>query len=197
MRWLAVVVLATALVAACGSDDNDQKGTPSVTRSVAPAATDDGGAETLTVESDAFDPGAAIPERFSCEGDNVSPQLAWSDSPEGTQAVVLVMDDPDAPGGTFTHWLLYDLSPETVNLPENVETGERPGVGGVQGTNDGNRLGYTGPCPPPGQTHNYAFTVYALDSETGLDPGASAAQVHGAIEGHVVAQGELTGAFGR
>jgi Raf kinase inhibitor-like YbhB/YbcL family protein len=195
MRWAAAVLLVAVVLTACGGDDAEPKGTSTRTQPATP--TQAAATGTLTVQSDAFSEGEAIPERFSCEGDNLSPALSWDEPPPGTASVTLVMDDPDAPSGTFTHWLLYDLPPDTASLPEGVETDDRPSVGGAQGENSGGRPGYTGPCPPPGQTHTYVFTMYALDAETGLEPGATANEVHAAIEAHVLASGVLTGTFGR
>jgi Raf kinase inhibitor-like YbhB/YbcL family protein len=197
LRRVAITIAVVVALSACGEGDDEESPKATSSRTNGATTTEEASVAALTVESGAFGDGEAIPEQFTCEGDNVSPALSWSGSPDGTESLTLVMDDPDAPGGTFTHWLLYDLPPETLSLPEDVETGDRPGVGGVQGRNNGNRVGYTGPCPPEGQTHTYVFTVYALDAETGLEPGASADEVHAAIAGHVLAQGALTGAFGR
>jgi Raf kinase inhibitor-like YbhB/YbcL family protein len=189
IRWAAAVLIVAVVLTACGGGDAEPKETSTRTEATGQATT----TETLSIASDAFREGEAIPERFTCEGDNLSPELSWSGLPEGTAALALVMDDPDAPGGTFTHWLLYDMSARTRSLAENTLT-----VGDAEiGVNGANRVGYTGPCPPPGQTHTYVFTIYALDDETGLEPGATANEVHAAIEGHVLASGTLTGTFGR
>jgi len=197
MRWLAVAVAAAALLACGGDDGKSPKATSPVSRSASTIA-EDADIAPLTVESDAFGEGEPIPERFTCEGENLSPALSWDGVVYGTLSLVVVVDDPDAPGGTFTHWLLYDLPRETQGLPEDLDTGPLRPVGGVQGTNDSGNVGYTGPCPPQGQTHTYVFTVYALrKGDLELESGASADEVHAAIEGYVVAQGELTGTFGR
>jgi len=119
--------------------------------------------------------------------------------PQGTDALTLIVDDPDAPGGTFTHWVLLDLPAGTRELPEGVETAPMPanGLAGAQGSNDGGGIGYTGPCPPSGPAHRYRFTLYALDVPVNLDPGAQKQEVLSAMEGHILAQAELAGTYGR
>ncbi|MCF6277847.1 MAG: YbhB/YbcL family Raf kinase inhibitor-like protein [Anaerolineales bacterium] len=151
-------------------------------------------AETMPVfalTSSAFAPEADIPVRFSCDGDDISPQLAWTTPPVGTQSLALIMDDPDAPAGTWVHWVLYNIPAETTKLAENL-----PEVVAVQGKNSWKRLGYAGPCPPSG-THRYYFKLYALDTMLNLQTGASKEDVLSAMDGHVLAQAELTGTFGR
>jgi Raf kinase inhibitor-like YbhB/YbcL family protein len=151
----------------------------------------------LVLTSAAFAPQGAIPRHYTCDGDNVSPPLAWFGAPKGTVAYALVMDDPDAPRGTFVHWLLYDLPASVDSLPEAVPTGERLESGALQGRNSAGRLGYTGPCPPRGPPHRYRFTLYAVDSPLGLAPGASLEELQRAMSGHVLAWGQLVGTYGR
>jgi Raf kinase inhibitor-like YbhB/YbcL family protein len=151
----------------------------------------------LTVSSDGFAEGAAIPTEFTCSGADASPPLRVTGVPSGAVALALVCDDPDAPGGTWVHWVAYDLPPGTTTLAKAVpKTDSLPG-GGKQGRNDFHHTGYNGPCPPPGKTHRYFFRVYALDAATGLAPGATKAQLESAMSGHVVAQGALQGHFAR
>lgn len=145
----------------------------------------------LSVSSPAFDDGADIPVKYTCDGENLSPPLSWSGVPEDAQSLVLIVDDPDAPAGTFVHWVLFDLSPDESSLSEGST-----GVG-TQGENSSRQLGYTGPCPPQGPTHRYFFKLYALDQPTKLEPGATKADVERAMQGHVLAQGELVGRYGR
>ncbi|MBW3660590.1 MAG: YbhB/YbcL family Raf kinase inhibitor-like protein [Gemmatimonadetes bacterium] len=149
--------------------------------------------------SPAFDEGDAIPVRNSCDGEDVSPPLAWSDAPDGTEAYALTLTDPDAPGGTFTHWVLYDLPGHAAELPEGV--GDAPRLenlgSALQGQNDFGETGYGGPCPPAGSSHRYVFTLYALDAPAGLDAGASREDLEGAIEGHVLGTADLTGTYRR
>lgn len=140
--------------------------------------------------------GSPLPARFSGDGADASPALAWSGAPPGTRAFALIVEDPDAPGGTFIHWVAYDL-PLSGGLAEGrPRTPELPG-GGRQGRNDFGHLGWNGPAPPGGETHHYLFTVYALSSATGLAPGAAAASLRAALKGKVLAEGRWTGTYRR
>jgi Raf kinase inhibitor-like YbhB/YbcL family protein len=150
----------------------------------------------LRLSSPSFQANGEIPARFTCSGDNLSPALAWTDSPVGTQSFALIADDPDAPGGVFTHWVIYDLPPATHQLPEGVTHNADP-EGARQGRNDFDKVGYGGPCPPPGSPHRYSFRLYALDKKLNLRSGASKSDVERALKGHVLAQTKLTGRFGR
>lgn len=141
--------------------------------------------------------GSQIPAKFTCSGAGVSPQLAWSTPPAGTASLALIVADPDAPRGTFVHWVLYDLPAETRALPEGL-----PGLGQLtdgsrQGRTDFGEIGYGGPCPPPGSPHHYHFTLYALDTKLNLAVGATRAQVEAAMQGHILARGELIGLYKR
>lgn len=155
----------------------------------------------MKLTSAAFRDGAAIPVRHTCDGEDSSPPLAWSGVPEGTAALALIMDDPDAPAGTWVHWVLYDLPAGAAALPEGLSKGERPPCGGAQGAcwgvDEFSRIGYHGPCPPPGRPHRYVFTVYALDAATGLRPRRTKAELLRAIKGRVLAHASLTGLYGR
>jgi Raf kinase inhibitor-like YbhB/YbcL family protein len=146
--------------------------------------------------STAFSSGESIPIRHTCDGEDVSPPLQWGTPPEGTRSLALIADDPDAPTGTFVHWLIYDIPPDARGLPEGVATRDRVSEG-LQGLNDFERPGYGGPCPPPGTPHRYYFTLRALDAPLDLEPGASRAQVDAACRGHVLAEAQLMGRFGR
>jgi hypothetical protein len=146
--------------------------------------------ESIAVESAEFTDGAAILAQFTCAGEDVSPSLSWSAGPEGTESYALIVDDPDAPGGSFVHWVYYDIAPGTTELPARVPRVARPEAGGVQGTNGFRSLGYRGPCPPSG-THRYFFTVLALDTRIGLGPGATKNEVLEAAEGHILAKGSI------
>lgn len=156
-----------------------------------------GPAMSLKLTSAAFQPGGTIPKKFTCDGPDVSPALAWSGAPAGTKSFALIMDDPDAPVGTWVHWVLYDLPAGMHELAENVAKQEELPDGARQGRNDFRRIGYGGPCPPPGPAHRYFFKLYALDAKLGLKPGATKADVEKAMKGHVLAQGELMGRYGR
>jgi Raf kinase inhibitor-like YbhB/YbcL family protein len=178
-RWLLVLMAGLAGLAACSSGG----GQPRRERDLP---------ERITVSSAAFADGAAIPRRFTCEGENVSPPLRWSGVPEGAAGVALVVDDPDAPRGTYVHWVLVGLGPATEGLAEGaVPAGVR------QLPNSAGDAAWTGPCPPGGPAHHYRFTVYALGQDPQVagdaDPEASVE----AIEAAATARGRLVGTFGR
>lgn len=150
----------------------------------------------IKITSSAFEPGGMIPVQYTCDGQDVSPPLSWGDMPEGTASIALICDDPDAPMGTWVHWVLFDLQPDTRGLPENIPTEESLDMGGTHGTNDFRRLGYGGPCPPGG-THRYFFKIYALDKKMDIPAGSTKAQLLKAMEGHILAEGELMGRYRR
>jgi hypothetical protein len=150
----------------------------------------------MQLKSLAFDIGSTIPFKYTCDGDNVAPPLAWDMPPDGTSSFTLIVEDPDAPNQTFTHWLVYDLPANIRHLPEGVANQPRLPGGGVQGKNDFGQLGYGGPCPPSG-THRYFFKLHALDQLLALAPGASKAEVIAAMEGHILEAVELMGRYAR
>ena len=152
---------------------------------------------SLRLSSAAFDPGGAIPKKFTCDAADISPALVWSESPAGTQSFALIVDDPDAPVGTWVHWVLYDLAAGVRELGEGVPGQEELPGGARQGRNDFRKIGYGGPCPPPGPPHRYFFKLYALDARLNLKPGARKADVEAAMKGHILAQGELMGRYHR
>lgn len=151
---------------------------------------------SFELESDAFEAGGEIPARYTCDGENVSPPLRWSGVPEGTESLALVMDDPDAPAGTWVHWVMYRMYADRRELSEGVPPDEEFGSA-RQGVNDFGNLGYGGPCPPENGAHRYSFRLYALDGEPGLAPGASKEELMDAIEGHVLGQAERVGTYRR
>jgi Raf kinase inhibitor-like YbhB/YbcL family protein len=138
----------------------------------------------------------SIPSKYTCDGEDVSPPLQWGDPPQGTQSFALIMDDPDAPVGTWVHWVLYGLPADARTLPEGVAPDAELVGGGRHGKSSWGRLGYGGPCPPSG-THRYFFKLYALDAALDLDSGASKEQLLQAMEGHILAQTELMGTYSR
>jgi len=148
------------------------------------------GGATMKITSSAFHEGANIPSKFTCDGSDTSPPLQIAGVPSGAKSLVLIVDDPDAPGGLFTHWLVWNIPPQTGSIAE----GSAPQ--GVQGANDFGKSGYRGPCPPPG-THRYSFKIFALDRELELRSGAKRSQVDAAMKGHVIAQGELVGRYAK
>ncbi len=151
----------------------------------------------LKLTTTAFQPGAAIPKKFTCDGPDVSPAFAWTDAPAGTQSFALIVDDPDAPVGTWVHWVLYDLPATTRELAEGVPKQEELPSGARQGRNDFRKIGYGGPCPPAGPAHRYFFKLYALDSKTSLKPGATKADLEKAMKRHILAEAELMGRYQR
>lgn len=150
----------------------------------------------IKVTSSAFVEGGMIPKQYTCDGKDVSPPLKWEGVPDTAKTIALICDDPDAPMGTWVHWVLFNLPAKVQELPENVPPAKTLPNGAKQGTNDFGRIGYGGPCPPGG-THRYYFKVYALDCELKLDAGATKAQLLKAMEGHIVAQGQLMGKYKR
>jgi Raf kinase inhibitor-like YbhB/YbcL family protein len=149
-----------------------------------------GGGAIMQISSPAFHQGANIPSKFTCDGSNTSPPLQISGVPAEAKSLVLIADDPDAPGGLFTHWVIWNIPPQTSSIAD----GSAPT--GVQGTNDFGRSGYGAPCPPSG-THRYYFRVFALDRELDLRSGAKRGQLDAAMKGHVISQGELIGRYAR
>ena len=148
------------------------------------------GGARIKVTSSAFQEGGNIPSKFTCDGSDTSPPLQITGIPSEAKSLVLIADDPDAPSGLFTHWLVWNIPPQTNSIAE----GSAPK--GVQGTNDFGKSGYKGPCPPPG-THRYSFKIFALDRELDLRSGTKRSQVDAAMKGHVIAQGELVGRYAR
>ena len=151
----------------------------------------------LSISSPVFQEGEDIPAKYSCEGQDISPPLAWGEPPAGTYSFALIVDDPDAPGRVFTHWVLFNLPADSRELPEAVPTQPQLSSGALQGKNDFGKTGYGGPCPPPGRPHRYQFTLYALDQLLDLKSGASKQQVLEAMQGHILGQGQLTGTYQR
>lgn len=148
------------------------------------------------IKSAAFQNNASIPSRHTCDGANLSPALSWTDPPEGTESYALIMDDPDAPVGTFVHWVLYNLPASARQLPEGVPRNDDV-QGGPQGLNDFSQTGYGGPCPPRGKPHRYFFKLYALDTKLDLPAGARKKDVEQAMKGHVLAESQWMGRYKR
>ena len=177
MRVLIGCLLVAGLVAACQP---------------APAIDLGGDAMTFKLDSPAFADGATIPVDFSCDGQNKSPELRWSEAPADARSFALIVDDPDAPGGTFTHWLLVNIPATASALAEGDTTT------GISGQNGFGKPGYGGPCPPRGSTHRYFFKLYALDvAAINLKAGATRGEVETALKGHVIGQAQLLGRYGR
>jgi len=152
---------------------------------------------TINLTSPAFAEGGIVPQRHTCDGEDVSPALEWGEPPAGTVTFALICDDPDAPVGTWVHWVIYNIPDTLRGLPEAVPDTQQLESGALQGRNDFRRIGYGGPCPPPGKPHRYIFKLYALDAPTELPAGAAKAELLRAIEGHILAEGQLIGSYGR
>jgi len=180
--WCLGTVLAGATLTGCS--------TP-----LSPTPNPGGQGTALTLTSTAFAQGKPIPARYTCDGEELSPPLAWSAPPARTQSLALIVDDPDA-RGIWTHWVVYNLPAQARALPEGVAAEATRADGSMQGKNSGGQVGYGGPCPPSG-THRYVFRLYALDIKLSLAAGASKNQVLQAMQGHALAQGELMGTYAR
>ena len=155
-----------------------------------------GEAMELKIKSSAFHEGDLIPKKYTCDGADISPPLAWDAVPNSTKSLALISDDPDAPMGTWVHWVIFNIPPSVKELPENIPPSKTLENGAQQGTNDFGKIGYGGPCPPRG-THRYYFKLYALDTMLASQPGLTKAQLVKAMEGHVLAQGQLMGRYQR
>ena len=156
-----------------------------------------GHAMAFALSSKSFPNGGDIPKKFTCDGADVSPELSWQDPPPNTKTFALIADDPDAPAGTWTHWVLYDLPGDMKNLAEGTSKQEELPNGSRQGLNDFRKIGYNGPCPPPGKPHRYYFKLHALDSKLNVKGGASRQEVERAMQGHILAKAEWMGRYKR
>ena len=150
----------------------------------------------IEVTSSAFVDDGMIPSKYTSDGADVSPPLAWDAVPTGAKTIALICDDPDAPAKVWVHWVLFNLPASIKELPEDIRAEQTLDSGARQGTNDSGRIGYSGPCPPSG-VHRYCFKLYSLDAELGLHPGAKKPQLLEAMKGHVLAEGQLTGKYSR
>ncbi len=151
----------------------------------------------MELTSPALVEGGSIPRQYTKDGRNLSPPLQWSDPPENTRSLALICEDPDAPRGTFTHWVVFNLPPQTRDLGEGASpAGALPG-GTVEGTNDFGKIGYGGPAPPPGKPHRYFFKLYALDRALDLPSGATKPQLLAAMKGRLLAEAQVMGTYGR
>ncbi len=151
----------------------------------------------ITVTSTAFEEGGMVPKKYTGDGEDVSPPLSWTGVPEATKSIALICDDPDAPVGTWVHWVLFNLPADARELPEALPTQETLATGAEQGKNDFGNIGYGGQAPPRGSVHRYYFKVYALDTTLELDPGATKAQLLKAMGNHLLAKGQLMGKYKR
>ncbi|HXH50444.1 MAG TPA: YbhB/YbcL family Raf kinase inhibitor-like protein [Terriglobia bacterium] len=185
LRITILFSLLLAIPAACGNSALKSAQSPDPSQS------------GFRIESSAFKEGAFIPARFSCQGENVSPSLKWTDPPAGTRSLALIVDDPDAPGGTWTHWVVFNLPAQTRAMDENAPKGDELPKGGLQGLTSFGSVGYGGPCPPPGKAHRYFFKLYAADTSLSLKPGTAREEVVAALKGHTLGEAQLMGRFKR
>ena len=185
--WSVLMIVLTLAIAVAGCDRPKEATEPKEERSPA---------MTISIRSSAFEEGGMIPARYTCDGDDVSPPLAWEGLPEATRSIALIADDPDAPMGTWVHWVMWNVPAETKALAENIRPEPELPDGSRQGITDFGRPGYGGPCPPGG-THRYYFKVYALDTTLDLPSGTRKADLLKAMDGHVLAEGQLMGRYSR
>lgn len=156
------------------------------------------GKETgMKISSPAFSEGQSIPQQYTCDGNDVSPPLQWLDAPANTGSFAIIVEDPDAPSGTFTHWVYFNISPTTMSLGGNVPKSGALPDGAAQGKNDFGNIGYGGPCPPPGNPHRYYFKFFALDARINAKPGADLDTVQQAMKGHILSETQLMGKYKR
>ncbi len=193
--WWRVVLPVALTLGGCSRSRPSVQASPPPARPTADSKTP----TAFALTSSALIDGQPIPRKYTADGDGSSPPLAWRNAPAGTKEFALVARDPDAPGGTYIHWVLYGVPPDVDKLPENVPATETlPDLRGAkQGTNSASKVGYTPPSPPPGKVHHYVFTLYALDKESGLPAKATESQLVGAVQGHTLGTAELTGTYQR
>ncbi len=189
------VMIALALVLAVSSCQKAQESSMEVPKKTEPAGETQ--VQALELRSTAFEPDSVIPKKHTCDGENVSPALSWSGVPEGTKSLALICDDPDASVGTWVHWVLYGIPAGADSLPEALPKTDEVLEGAKQGMTSFRRVGYGGPCPPKGKPHRYFFKLYALDAELELEAGITKEELLKAMEGHILAQGELMGKYGK
>ena len=151
----------------------------------------------ITLMSDVFEEGAIIPAKHTCDDSNISPSLRWDSLPEHTISFAILCEDPDAPLGTWTHWIIFNIPPDTMELPEKIENKEHLEMGMIQGINDFGYVGYGGPCPPEGEEHRYFFRIYALDTTLSLGPAVKREEFLRALNENILDEGQLMGIYGR
>jgi Raf kinase inhibitor-like YbhB/YbcL family protein len=187
LRAVSIVLLMIFAVACT-------KQPASTTQSPPTTVTPQASAAAIKLTSFAFAESQPIPPQYTCSGINISPPLEWMGIPKSAKTLAIIADDPDAPGGTWVHWVIYNLPADTIGMVENLPATEDLKGGGLQGKNDFEKIGYGGPCPPSG-THRYFFKLYALDNELPLKAGATKAEVEKAMDGHIQAQTQLMGTY--
>ncbi len=196
MRWQ--VWLWCWALALCGGCQRQQPQRAENVNAAVAQESETSGADKMSIKltSEVFPAGGLIPAQYTCAGPNLSPPLAWTDVPAAAKSLALIADDPDAPRGTWVHWVVYNLPPATKELPAGVPAQATIMGGGRQGQNDFGQIGYGGPCPPSG-THRYYFKLYALNTQLNLPAGASKQDLLKAMYGHILDEGQLLGRFGQ
>ena len=197
--WIPSLLVALGLAGGCRAEEPQADSPPPAATGDAAtadkeAAPDPEARAELSLVSPAFEAGAPIPERFTCDGGDLSPELAWTEPPEGTRSLALIVDDPDAPLGTWVHWVIWDLDAERQDLPEGVAAKSDLGSDGL---NSWKRPGYGGPCPPKGSSHRYFFRLYALDTRLELSGEVKRRALDEAMQGHVLGDATLMGTYQR
>ena len=187
-RNLAITLLLPLALAGCG---NSPRSLPQPSAQQSPDQKGE-----IKVTSVAFKQGEPIPRQYTCAGVNVSPPLEWTGVPKAAKTIAIVADDPDVPGGTWVHWVLYNVPADNIGFVENVPVSETLKAGGFQGKNDFGKIGYGGPCPPSG-AHRYFFKIFALDTTLKLSAGASRKDIDAAVTKHILAAGQLMGTYQR
>jgi hypothetical protein len=188
MKHFLIFLLVICLTSACRRAETPPASVPAMKK---------GEAMTMKLQSSAFAEGARIPKEFTCDGSDKSPPLAWTPAPNGTKSIALICDDPDAPAGTWVHWVLWGLKPNATSLPENLSKTAILPDSVRQGRNSWPRAGYNGPCPPPGRPHRYFFKLYALNVDLALSESADKAALEKEMKGHILDQAQLMGLYGR
>ena len=187
-----ITLAAALLVASCGSSGKKEQ-TPTIQKE-AVMTTDS--SSTLVLTSSAFKEGEAIPKQYGCKGADISPPLEWSNIPKGTKSLALIVDDPDAPMGTWVHWVIFNIPATATGLQEKIPTKDSLPDGALQGKNDFRNFGYGGPCPPGGM-HRYFFKLYALDATLQLKAGCTKAELLKTMAGHILGEAQLMGRYSR
>jgi Raf kinase inhibitor-like YbhB/YbcL family protein len=186
MRIFLILVLLV-LISGCITSEQDEE----------PQIEEDMNMRAISISSDVFENGSMLSSEYTCDGSDVSPDLSWDTVPAGTRSITLIVDDPDAPGKTWVHWVIYNIPANSTGLPLGVPKNNTLDDGSLQGKNDFGWIGYNGPCPPPGKPHRYFFKIYALDTTLNLKSGGTKSQLETAMSGHILAQGEMVGKYGR
>jgi len=199
MRLPIAMILAGIILCACSTTQQPVRPATDKTNPATPKIPDTATTPvTMTISSPAFQDGAKIPVKYTCKGQSISPTLQWANAPQGAKSYALILEDPDTSSGTLTHWIIFNISPDSNNLPEGVPTQTGNQTTFSQGNNSFGKTGYDGPCPPSGQSHRYIFSLYALDTVLSqLKAGASKSDVLEAMQSHILASGRLTGTFGQ